>query len=151
MLRWDVILLLAATLCSGASCDQGGDRREYGAANDLGGQRNSERLALGSDASASRKTPRPTSDLERKARAHWQAIGDADLDALMRDYGSSPTLEWVGGPLNGHYAGSDLQRHGRLLQVERCCRLREAQPLRNCAEDLQSPVLHMLFLVTTKR
>ena len=44
------------------------------------------------------------------ARTHFQAIGSGDLAALMRGYADNAHLTWVGGPLDGSYAGADAIR-----------------------------------------
>lgn len=44
---------------------------------------------------------------EDAARAHFAAIGSAQVDAIMDQYTSDATFQWVGGPLNGGYAGAD--------------------------------------------
>jgi ketosteroid isomerase-like protein len=41
------------------------------------------------------------------AQAHFKAVGEGDVDAIMSQYGDKATLYWVGGPLNGDYNGSD--------------------------------------------
>jgi hypothetical protein len=42
---------------------------------------------------------------EAKAKAHLEAVAAGDLDALMRNYADSADLDWIGGPLDGHYHG----------------------------------------------
>ena len=44
---------------------------------------------------------------EDNARAHFKAIGAGQVDAIMDQYASDATLQWVGGPLNGGYAGAE--------------------------------------------
>lgn len=44
------------------------------------------------------------------ARTHFQAIGSGDLAVLMRGYADNAQLTWVGGPLDGSYAGADAIR-----------------------------------------
>ncbi len=41
------------------------------------------------------------------ARDHFAAIGAGNVDAIMSQYAADATLQWVGGPLNGVYVGSD--------------------------------------------
>lgn len=41
------------------------------------------------------------------ARAHFTAIGAGQLDAVMSQYAPDASFQWVGGPLNGAYAGAD--------------------------------------------
>lgn len=41
------------------------------------------------------------------AQSHFQAIGEGKLDAIMSQYADQATLYWLGGPLNGDYAGKD--------------------------------------------
>ncbi|MBB3292101.1 hypothetical protein FHT39_000740 [Mitsuaria sp. BK045] len=48
----------------------------------------------------------PTDD----ARVHFQAIAGGDLSIVMRGYADNARLEWVGGPLDGTYAGPDSIR-----------------------------------------
>ncbi|MDN3921373.1 nuclear transport factor 2 family protein [Roseateles violae] len=45
-----------------------------------------------------------------EARAHFQAIAAGDLPALMQGYAEGARFEWVGGPLDGSYAGSEAIR-----------------------------------------
>ena len=40
------------------------------------------------------------------AATHFQAIGSGDLAVLMRGYNDAAQLQWLGGPLDGSYAGS---------------------------------------------
>lgn len=49
----------------------------------------------------------PVSDA---AQIHFAAIGGGDTAIVMRAYGDSPQLTWVGGPLDGMYAGADAIR-----------------------------------------
>lgn len=44
----------------------------------------------------------PVSDA---AQIHFTAIGGGDTSIIMRGYGENPQLTWVGGPLDGMYAG----------------------------------------------
>lgn len=39
------------------------------------------------------------------AKAHFSAIGAGQLDAVMSQYAPDASFQWVGGPLNGAYAG----------------------------------------------
>lgn len=41
------------------------------------------------------------------AQTHFKAIADGDLQIVMCGYGAKPQLNWVGGPLDGTYTGSD--------------------------------------------
>ncbi len=41
------------------------------------------------------------------ATSHFQAIANGDVQVLMRGYSENAQLQWLGGPLNGNYAGSD--------------------------------------------
>lgn len=41
------------------------------------------------------------------ARTHFAAIGSGDIATIMRGYADHARLTWVGGPLDGMYAGSD--------------------------------------------
>lgn len=61
-------------------------------------------LALASIGSA---LASPVSDA---AQAHFTAIGSGDVPAVMHGYGGHPQLTWVGGPLDGMYAGDDAIR-----------------------------------------
>lgn len=45
----------------------------------------------------------PASD----AQTHFAAIGAGDMAVLMRPYADNAQLNWVGGPLDGAYAGTD--------------------------------------------
>jgi hypothetical protein len=49
----------------------------------------------------------PASDA---ANSHFQAIAAGDTAAVMQAYGTNPQLNWVGGPLDGVYAGNDSIR-----------------------------------------
>lgn len=44
------------------------------------------------------------------ANAHFKAIAAGNVDQLMLGYGDNATLQWVGGPLDGAYAGNDKIR-----------------------------------------
>lgn len=41
------------------------------------------------------------------ARAHFSAVGAGQVDAIMSQYAPEASFQWVGGPLNGAYAGSE--------------------------------------------
>jgi hypothetical protein len=41
------------------------------------------------------------------ANAHFKAIAAGNVEQIMLGYADSPALQWVGGPLNGAYAGND--------------------------------------------
>jgi opacity protein-like surface antigen len=49
----------------------------------------------------------PASDA---AQIHFSAIGAGDTSVIMRGYGDNAQLTWVGGPLDGIYAGADAIR-----------------------------------------
>jgi len=40
------------------------------------------------------------------ANTHFQAIASGDLSILMRGYSDTAQLQWLGGPLDGSYAGT---------------------------------------------
>ena len=44
------------------------------------------------------------------ATAHFKAIAAGNVDQVMMDYGSNPTMQWVGGKLDGAYSGKDKIR-----------------------------------------
>ena len=44
------------------------------------------------------------------AHAHFKAIAAGNVEQIMQGYADSATLQWVGGPLDGAYAGSDRIR-----------------------------------------
>ena len=44
------------------------------------------------------------------ATAHFKAIAAGNVDQVMMDYGSNPTMQWVGGKLDGAYTGKDKIR-----------------------------------------
>jgi len=44
------------------------------------------------------------------ANAHFKAIGAGDVAQIMQGSADSAVLQWVGGPLDGAYAGSDKIR-----------------------------------------
>lgn len=39
------------------------------------------------------------------AQAHFKAVAEGKVDDLMKGYGPDAVLHWVGGPLDGVYAG----------------------------------------------
>lgn len=39
------------------------------------------------------------------AQAHFRAIAAGQIEAVLSQYADGATLEWVGGPLDGRYAG----------------------------------------------
>ena len=39
------------------------------------------------------------------AQAHFRAIAGGQVETLLNHYADNAALEWVGGPLDGHYAG----------------------------------------------
>lgn len=41
------------------------------------------------------------------ANAHFKAIAAGDVDQIMQGYAEGAVLQWVGGPLDGAYNGSD--------------------------------------------
>jgi|SRR6185369_6630380 ketosteroid isomerase-like protein len=45
----------------------------------------------------------PTEDAQR----HLGAIAGNDIDALMSTYADGATMQWIGGPLDGTYAGRE--------------------------------------------
>lgn len=44
------------------------------------------------------------------AQRHFQAIAAGKVDDIMAAYSEKANFEWVGGPLNGTYAGKDAIR-----------------------------------------
>jgi hypothetical protein len=44
------------------------------------------------------------------ANAHFKAIGAGSVNQIMEGSADSATLQWVGGPLDGAYTGSDKIR-----------------------------------------
>jgi hypothetical protein len=44
------------------------------------------------------------------ANAHFKAIAAGNVDQLMMEYGNNPTMQWVGGKLDGAYIGADKIR-----------------------------------------
>lgn len=44
------------------------------------------------------------------AQRHFQAIASGKVDDIMASYSDKASFEWVGGPLNGTYAGKDQIR-----------------------------------------
>lgn len=40
------------------------------------------------------------------ATTHFRAIASGDLQVLLRGYNDDAQLQWLGGPLNGNYAGT---------------------------------------------
>jgi ketosteroid isomerase-like protein len=47
---------------------------------------------------------------ERAADTHLKAIAAGDVDTVMKAYGDDPSMDWVGGPLDGRYRGSEAVR-----------------------------------------
>jgi ketosteroid isomerase-like protein len=47
---------------------------------------------------------------EAHAKAHVEAVAAGDLEAVMRDYPKGAFMEWVGGPLDGQYRGTEAIR-----------------------------------------
>jgi len=45
----------------------------------------------------------PTDD----ANAHFKAVAAGDVEQIMHGYADTATFQWVGGPLDGAYAGTD--------------------------------------------
>ena len=41
------------------------------------------------------------------AQVHFAAVGANDIAVLMRGYADNAQLNWIGGPLDGTYSGSD--------------------------------------------
>jgi opacity protein-like surface antigen len=50
------------------------------------------------------------SPLSDAAQTHFTAIGAGDTSSIMRGYADNAQLTWVGGPLDGMYAGADAIR-----------------------------------------
>lgn len=44
---------------------------------------------------------------EKKAEAHLKAVANGDLAGVMADYAPDARVDWVGGPLDGLYAGKE--------------------------------------------
>lgn len=44
------------------------------------------------------------------ARAHFQAVAAGDVAQVMQGYAEQAQFNWVGGPLDGTYSGSDAIR-----------------------------------------
>jgi ketosteroid isomerase-like protein len=44
------------------------------------------------------------------AQSHFQAIAAGDLDKIMANYGNDAQFQWVGGPLDGTYKGTEAIR-----------------------------------------
>lgn len=47
---------------------------------------------------------------ERAADAHLKAIAAGDVDTVMKAYGDEPSMDWIGGPLDGRYRGTEAVR-----------------------------------------
>ncbi|HYA37356.1 MAG TPA: nuclear transport factor 2 family protein [Candidatus Methylomirabilis sp.] len=41
------------------------------------------------------------------ARSHFKAVAAGQVDKIIQDYAPDAHFEWVGGPLNGAYVGTD--------------------------------------------
>lgn len=44
------------------------------------------------------------------AAAHFKAIAAGNVEQIMQGYADNASLQWVGGPLDGAYAGTDKLR-----------------------------------------
>ena len=44
------------------------------------------------------------------ATSHFKAIGSGNVEQIMEQYADSAAFQWLGGPLDGAYAGSDKIR-----------------------------------------
>jgi hypothetical protein len=55
---------------------------------------------LGAAGTASAATPAAL------AKAHFRDIAAGRIDAVVGQYGAQPVFEWIGGPLDGRYAGA---------------------------------------------
>lgn len=44
------------------------------------------------------------------ANAHFKAIASGNVDQIMQGYADNATFQWLGGPLNGAYAGTEKIR-----------------------------------------
>ena len=44
------------------------------------------------------------------ANAHFKAVAAGNVEQIMQGYADNAVFQWVGGPLNGAYAGSDKIR-----------------------------------------
>lgn len=64
-------------------------------------------LGLTLVAFAALATPAFASGAVDAAKAHIAAIGAANVTAIDADYTAASTLQWVGGPLDGAYVGTD--------------------------------------------
>lgn len=65
------------------------------------------RILIGAALFAVIATPVMAGPAEDNARAHFKAIAAGQVDTIMSQYAPDATLQWVGGPLNGPYAGAD--------------------------------------------
>lgn len=91
-----VLVLILSTACSNKSPDNADSG--YGSAPST----------TSSPTIASSLSPSPTvSATTTLAQSHWSAIAQGDLTKVMSQYGESPTLHWIGGPLAGEYQGKD--------------------------------------------
>lgn len=45
-----------------------------------------------------------------EARAHFNAIAAGNVEKIMQQYANDAVFQWVGGPLDGAYAGTDSIR-----------------------------------------
>jgi hypothetical protein len=66
-------------------------------------------LVIAAAASAATIPAQAQSDPAAFARAHVQKIAAGDTAALASDYRSDAFLWWVGGPLDGSYAGPAIE------------------------------------------
>lgn len=52
-------------------------------------------------------SPAVAGSAEDLARAHFKAIAAGDVGAVVDQYAPDAHFQWIGGPLNGAYAGTD--------------------------------------------
>lgn len=63
-------------------------------------------LLTGLSCAATTAFAAPVDDL----RTHLQAVASGDLQIVMRGYADNAQFQWVGGPLDGSYTGSEAIR-----------------------------------------
>lgn len=55
---------------------------------------------------------------EDAAKLHFKTIAAGDVEQLLRDYSEDANLQWVGGPLDGVYSGSDKLVWSKFAQAQ---------------------------------
>jgi len=65
-----------------------------------------KRIALAASLALSLISAAHAGQASLDATTHFQAIASGDVQVVMRGYKDSAQLQWLGGPLDGNYAGA---------------------------------------------